>query len=192
MTGAAALGGGYNSGAVGHAARVYAGEIKSATILNPSQTGALDIVDAHGKVTGSFVSKSAGGFVLVSPQPKEPTDGSLRVQNRSATCPPPMCPETRGSSHALLVGMPGDSAGRFALDGSGEMRWGDGQGKLDKTLCDKVAECKSDEDQDLESETLAATREEVAALREEVAALRASNAELAAMLRSVLPHKDQH
>ena len=187
MTGAAALGGGYNSGAVGHAARVYAGEIKSATILNPSQTGALDIVDAHGQVTGSFVSKSAGGFVLVSPQPKEPTDGSLRVQNRSATCPPPMCPETRGSSHALLVGMPGDSAGRFALDGSGEMRWGDGQGKLDKTLCDKVAECKSDEDQ---HGTLAATREEVAALREEVAALRASNAELAAMLRSVLPQKD--
>ena len=181
LTGAAALGGGYNKGAVGHAVRVYAGEVKSATLLNPSQTGALDIVDGEGKVTGSFVSKSAGGMVFVSPRPKNPTDGSLRVQNRSATCAPPVCPETRGSPHALLVGLPGDSAGRFALDGTGEMRWGDGESEMNTTLCDKINEC------DKESESLASTREELTALREEVATLRESFAELALMLRRALP-----
>eukprot|EP01045_Picozoa_sp_COSAG04_P038064 COSAG04_NODE_10018_length_812_cov_1.983170_2_plen_100_part_00 len=65
IVGASADGSPYNHYRVGHAVRVFAGHVRSVTVLDSSHSGAVDVVDGHGTPFGSFVSKTEGGFLLV-------------------------------------------------------------------------------------------------------------------------------
>ena len=52
IIGASADGSPYNQYRVGHAVRVFAGHVRSVTVLDSSHSGAVDVVDEHGTLTG--------------------------------------------------------------------------------------------------------------------------------------------
>ena len=123
LSGAAALGMGYDQGHIGPAVRIYAGGVRSVTLLDSAGTGSLEVVDASGRPAGSFASKSPGGWLLVAPAANS-SGASLLATDVS---PNGGLPSTsRGSGHALLVGLPGEQTGRMALDTDGSMRFGPG------------------------------------------------------------------
>ena len=130
MMGAAPFGGGWNKFHIGHAVRVFDGLVRSITVLDSQHTGGLAVVDAKGKPFGSFMSKSAGGLVLVSED----------VASRDATMLPSVVSPNagmknlRGSSHAMLFGLSGEMDGRMAIEADGSFRFGDGSGDFDTTM----------------------------------------------------------
>ena len=65
QVGASADGSPYNQYRVGHAIRVFNGNVRSVTVLDSSHSGAVDVVDANGTPFGSFMSKTQGGLLLV-------------------------------------------------------------------------------------------------------------------------------
>jgi hypothetical protein len=77
MVGASPLGGGWNGFHIGHAVRVFAGAVRSTTILNSQHTGGLAVVDAFGVPFGSYVSKSAGGYVFLGEKGAGGMDAAL-------------------------------------------------------------------------------------------------------------------
>jgi hypothetical protein len=131
MVGASPLGGGWNGFHIGHAVRVFAGAVRSITVLNSQHTGGLAVVDAVGVPFGSYVSKSAGGYVFLGEQGAGGTDAALLP---SEVSPNGNMTNLRGSSHALLFGVSGQTQGRLAIEADGSMRYGDGNGSFDTTL----------------------------------------------------------
>ena len=122
MSGAAALGMSYDHSRIGPAVRVYSGGVRSVTLLDSAGTGSMDVVDAAGQPAGSSLSKIPGGLRLIAPAANT-TDASLL---------------SRGSGHALLVGLPGESAGRLAVDSDGSIRFGPGGCRQFDTQLDRV------------------------------------------------------
>ena len=122
MSGAAALGMSYDHSRIGPAVRVYSGGVRSVTLLDSAGTGSMDVVDAAGQPAGSSLSKIPGGLRLVAPAANT-TDASLLA---------------RESGHALLVGLPGESAGRLAVDSDGSIRFGSGGSRAFDTQLDRV------------------------------------------------------
>jgi len=112
MMGAAPFGGGWNTFHIGHAVRVFDGLVRSITVLDSQHTGGLAVVDAKGKPFGSFMSKSAGGLVLVSEDVASPDATMLP----SVVSPNAGMKNLRGSSHAMLFGLSGEMEGRMAIE----------------------------------------------------------------------------
>jgi hypothetical protein len=135
ISGAAALGMGYDHGHIGPAVRVYAGGVRSVTLLDSAGTGSLEVVDAAGLPAGSFASKSPGGFLLVSPAANT-TDASLVATDVGPNSG--IAATTRGSDHALLFGLPGERTGRMAVDSDGSVRYGAGGSKPFDTQVQRV------------------------------------------------------
>ena len=129
----AADGSPYNNYQVGSAVRVLMGRAKGVTVLNSGHTGGLDIVDGTGLPTGSFVSRTEGGLLMVGYNDTSLAHGS----NNASTLPTSdgHASERRSSTHALLLGLAGESTGRLALESTGEIKWGAGAGaNFDTTL----------------------------------------------------------
>lgn len=132
MVGASPLGGGWNGFHIGHAVRVFAGAVRSITVLNSQHTGGLAVVDAAGVPFGSYVSKSAGGFVFLG-------EKSAGASANAALLPSEVSPHgnmtnLRGPSHALLFGVSGETQGRLAIETDGSMHFGDGEADFDTTI----------------------------------------------------------
>ena len=139
MMGAAAYGEAYNSFHVGPAVRVFAGKVRSVTLLDSSHLGAVSVVDRNGVPTGSFVAKTGGGLILLgydttSKDEHDPDDATLIVSHVSPNSPS-WPANNRTSDHGLLLGLSGETTGRLAIDCDGSIRWGAGNGAaFDSTL----------------------------------------------------------
>jgi hypothetical protein len=96
------------------AVRVYAGTLDSVTIFSGQLVGGYDCVDANDVPVGAFVTRSAGGLVVVN-KPMEQDSGS-----------PLNAVVSGNSTHALLFGRSGERYSRLAVDVDGAMRYGDG------------------------------------------------------------------
>lgn len=136
IMGASADGSPYNQYRVGHAVRVFAGHVRSITVLDSSHSGAVDVVDHHGVPFGSFVSKTEGGLLLVG---ENCTSGCTDARlSRTGTNPMPNNDDSvvgRSSGHALLFGLSGETTGRLAVEADGSVQWGGGRGAtFDTTL----------------------------------------------------------
>eukprot|EP01045_Picozoa_sp_COSAG04_P005861 COSAG04_NODE_278_length_18351_cov_17.582676_11_plen_272_part_00 len=133
MMAASPLGAAFNGYHIGHAVRVFAGAVRSITMLDSGHTGGLAVVDAAGVPFGSFVSKSAGGFVFLGEAaPAGMASDATLLPN--AQSPNGNMTQPRGSSHALLLGLSGETKGRMAIEADGSMRFGDGSGDFDTTM----------------------------------------------------------
>lgn len=102
------------------AIRVYSGSVNSVTVLSSQLTGSVDVLDAENRPIGSWISRSAGGFIFVGHAPKS-TDSDMNAaltaggRNGGGT-----------SSHAVLVGLTGEENARYAISNDGSVHWGDG------------------------------------------------------------------
>ena len=148
MMGVAAYGEGYNDFHVGPAVRVFAGLVRSVTLLDSAHLGAVAVVDAHGVPTGSYVSKTGGGLVLLgyshdnSEVGHDPNDASLLVSHVSPNSPA-WPKNNRTSDHALLLGLSGETTARLAVDCDGSIKWGPGAGAdFDSTLVRQITQTK--------------------------------------------------
>jgi hypothetical protein len=134
MIAASPLGAAFNSYHIGHAVRVFNGSVRSITILNSGHTGGLAVVDAAGVPFGSYVSKSAGGFVFLGEETAPLGAGLLPSEVSPNSLYPGNLTNVRGSPHALLFGVSGQTQGRLAIEADGSMRYGDGVDGFDTTV----------------------------------------------------------
>ena len=102
------------------AVRVFDGEVDSVTVLSSQLTGAADVLDSANVPRGSWASRSAGGFTIVSTTDLAAKGTAVLTAAGGKT----RWGSTRG--HALLVGESGDTAARLAIETNGALRWGDG------------------------------------------------------------------
>ena len=103
------------------AIRVFSGQVNSVTVLSSQLTGSVDVLDAENRPVGSWISRSAGGFVFVGDAPTAATsragEAALTAGGRNGG---------GTNAHAALVGLAGEANARFALSNDGTMHWGDG------------------------------------------------------------------
>eukprot|EP01044_Picomonas_judraskeda_P010439 COSAG03_NODE_1342_length_4292_cov_3.123242_6_plen_225_part_00 len=103
------------------AIRVYSGTVNSVTVLSSQLTGSVDVLDAENRPVGSWISRSAGGFVFV---------GNALPGDAGGTGEATLTAGGRGgggtNSHAVLVGLASEAQARFALSNDGSFHWGDG------------------------------------------------------------------
>lgn len=104
------------------AVRVFRGTVVGLTVMNSQSLGGNDVVNAENVPIGNWVSRSWGGWTMVG--------SALSPANVNLTgpgAPPSNLTASRSSpSHALLVGVSGNSQASFAIETSGEMFYGDG------------------------------------------------------------------
>jgi hypothetical protein len=130
IIGASADGSPYNHYKVGHAVRVFAGDVRSVTVLDSSHAGAVDVVDSRGVPFGSYMTKTEGGLMLVG-ENRSTADASMLTTTDAQQGHA----GGRSSPHGLLFGLSGETTGRLALDTDGSLCWGAGQGRdFDTTL----------------------------------------------------------
>jgi hypothetical protein len=102
------------------AIRVYSGTVNSVTVLSSQLTGSVDVLDAGNRPVGSWISRSAGGFVFVGNAPEAASstgEAALTAGGRNGG---------GTKSHAVLVGVTGEANARYALSNDGSAHWGDG------------------------------------------------------------------
>ena len=103
------------------ALRVFAADHATGITVNTGgMTAAPDVLDSQGVPFGNWVSRSEGGWVAVGTVAGDGTNESALSAHGAGV-----------STHALLLGLAGESAGRMALDFDGAMRWGNGSGAFD-------------------------------------------------------------
>ena len=148
MMGAAAYGEGYNDFHVGPAVRVFAGLVRSVTLLDSAHLGAAAVVDRRGVPTGSYVSKTGGGLMLLGYRHDnaqvghDSNDASLVVSHVSPNSPA-WPKNNRTSDHGLLLGISGEKTARLAVDCDGSIKWGPGgSADFDSTLARQITRTK--------------------------------------------------
>lgn len=102
------------------AIRVYSGTVNSVTVLSSQLTGSVDVLDAENRPVGSWISRSAGGFVFVGDAPQAESssgEAALTAGGRHGG---------GTTSHAVLVGLTGEANARYAVSNDGSAHWGDG------------------------------------------------------------------
>ena len=103
------------------ALRIFAADHATGVTVNTGgMTAAPDVLDSKGVPFGNWVSRSEGGWVAVGTVTGNGTNESALSAHGAGV-----------STHALLLGMAGESSGRMALDFDGTMRWGNGIGDFD-------------------------------------------------------------
>ena len=102
--------------------------VRGVTVLSSQLTGGNDVVDERDRPIGSWASRSAGGWTLVAEQESPSAAPKAKEHNETLAFAESRL-SAQGSdtgTHALLVGQSGESGARFAIEGSGAMRFADG------------------------------------------------------------------
>jgi hypothetical protein len=102
------------------AVRVFSGEVVGLTVESSQKLGGNDCVNDENVAVGQTVSRSSGGWTVVGA-------GLPAASCNASSVPANLTAQGVTKSHALLVGVSGESQARLAIETSGEMYYGSGK-----------------------------------------------------------------